>query len=167
MSKRQQTMGAMVAGSVLGLALLGALILGTAADETVAGVSARRAGVAGVDTPTGSSPPTAEEADASRPTTGDPELDRVLQQAEREGRLTPEQVAAITRAISGQPSFEDVRRLSEADIQRLSDATGLSPEELAPILAELVATGRIVMPVRPPQAVASAPSNGQTGPPWT
>jgi hypothetical protein len=170
-----QTMGAMVAGAVLGLALLGAIVLGSAAGgggEAVEGETIRRAGVLGVGAPTQSTTVPAQDEAAAPPTTGDPSLDRVLQQAEREGRLTPEQVAAISRAISGQPIFEDVRRLSDADVQRLADATGLPPEQLAPVLAQLVATGYIAMPSRPP-AVAGAPTQppavadaptGRTGP---
>jgi hypothetical protein len=164
-----QTMGAMVAGSVLGLALLGAVIIGAAARwsgaETVAGEQARRAAALGAGAPgTGQSasfaratPTSDDTAPAVPQTSGDPAFDRILQEAEREGRLTPEQVAAISRAISGEPTFEDIRRLTEADIQRLADATGLGPEQLAPVLAQLVATGRIAMPAGLPQAVADVP----------
>lgn len=145
-----QTMGAMVAGSVLALALMGALIFGAVAapDEgVVAGEQARQ---------TLPGAPSGALGQGSTTTTRDPMIERALQQAQREGRLTPEQVAALSRALAGQPTFEDVRRLTAEDIQRLSDATGLSPAELAPVLARLVGTGRIVLPVSPPQAVAGA-----------
>jgi hypothetical protein len=190
----RQRVGAMVAGSVLGLALLGVVVFAALAGsggETVAGAQARRPGVLGAGaggagqaspatvatpaTPAGSGPADARANAGTSPATGDPEIDRVLAQAEREGRLTPEQVAAISRAISGEPIFEDVRRLTDADVQRLVDATGLPPEELAPILSRLVATGRIAMPARPPQAVAgaavrrdgaAAADEAPVGPPW-
>jgi hypothetical protein len=143
-----QTMGAMVAGSVLALALVGGLVFGAVAapdQGVVAGEQARR------DLPVGAAGTSGQTSTAR-----DPLLDQALRQAQREGRLTPEQVAALSRALAGQPTFEDVRRLTEEDIQRLSDATGLTPAELAPVLARLVATGRIVLPASPPQAVAGA-----------
>jgi hypothetical protein len=167
-----QTIGAIVAGSVLGLALLGAVVYGTVVGggETVAGQQTRRGGIdvaptGAIPTPPpapaqpGSSRPqadTRQPAPGTQPTAGGPAIDRALREAEQEGRLTPEQVAAISRAISGEPIFEDVRRLTEVDIERLADATGLPPEQLAPVLARLVATGRVVMPARPPQAVAGS-----------
>jgi hypothetical protein len=145
-----QTMGAMVAGSVLALALVGALIFGALAapdQAVVAGDQARRS------LPVGATSSAAGTA-GQNATAVDPAIDRALQQAQREGRLTPEQVAALSRAMAGQPTFDDVRRLTEEDIQRLSDATGLTPAQLAPVLSRLVATGRIVLPAAPPQAVA-------------
>jgi hypothetical protein len=144
-----QTMGAMVAGSVLALALVGSLIFGAVAapdQGVVAGDQARRSA------PVGSTEGSAAAANGA--TTRDPLIDQALQQAQREGRLTPEQVAALSRAMAGQPTFDDVRRLTDEDIQRLSDATGLTPAQLAPVLARLVATGRIALPAAPPQAVA-------------
>jgi hypothetical protein len=157
-----QTMGAMVAGSVLALALVGSLFFGAVAapdQGVVAGEQARRSAPVGAaaGTTSGGSTVGGVTADAARPgavATGDPAIDRALQQAQREGRLTPEQVAALSRSIAGEPTFEDVRRLTDEDIRRLADATGLSTEQLAPVLARLVATGRIVLPVAPPQAVA-------------
>jgi hypothetical protein len=143
-----QTMGAMVAGSVLALALVGSLIFGAVADPddgVVAGEQARRSEPVGAG-----AGPTGMSGLPGRDTS----IEQALQQAQREGRLTQEQVAALSRAMAGQPTFEDVRRLTEEDIQRLSDATGLTREQLAPVLARLVATGQIVLPAAPPQAVA-------------
>jgi hypothetical protein len=167
-----QTMGAMVAGAVLGLALLGTVVYGALAggeSNGVAGEQVRRPGVIGVGaapTATTATPPAGESA--TPPATGDAAIDRVLRDAEQEGRLTPEQAAAISRAIAGEPPFEDVRRLSDADVQRLADATGLPPEQLAPVLAQLVATGRIAVPASPGQAVAGVsalrPAAAATGP---
>ena len=151
-----QTMGAMVAGSVLALALVGSLIFGAVAapdQGVVAGEQTRRGVPVGAATDLGV-PPNVKPNASGAVTTRDPAIDLALQQAQREGRLTPEQVAALSRAIAGQPTFEDVRRLTQEDIQRLSDATGLTPAQLAPVLARLVATGRIVLPAAPPQAVA-------------
>ena len=156
-----QTAGAMVAGSVLALGLFGALVFGALAapeQAVVAGDQARRGAPAGT---TSSAAGTAGQNAA----TVDPAIDRALQQAQREGRLTPEQVAALSRAMAGQPTFEDVRRLTEEDIQRLSDATGLTPTQLAPVLSRLVATGRIALPAAPPQAVAGVTAQRQTAAP--
>jgi hypothetical protein len=157
-----QTMGAMVAGSVLALALVGSLFFGAVAapdQGVVAGEQVRRNAPVGAaaGTPSAGSNIGGAPAGAARQgvvASGDPAIDRALQQAQSDGRLTQEQVAALSRAIAGQPTFEDVRRLTDEDIRRLADATGLSPEQLVPVLARLVATGRIALPVAPAQAVA-------------